>query len=208
MVRPGFELLDATNPELTPSRDRAVAMDQLRLARCVGASRAQRESILEAVATHPDVALRRCRPGHLTGSALVVDASATRTLLMHHAKLRRWFQPGGHADGDTNLAAVALREATEETGITGLRLVLPAIDADRHRVEPPTEDPHDHFDLRFLVMAPPGSLEVANEESLELRWVTEQEANMLVPALDESTRRLIEVGLQVARELIAGPTQQ
>src|SRR5699024_10792704 len=111
------------------------------------------------------------RPGHLTGSAVVVDSIGERALLMLHAKLGRWFQPGGHADGDMNLAAVALREATEETGMADLRIALPAIDVDIHEVEPPTEDPHLHLDLRFLVIAPEGAREEANEESLALRWV-------------------------------------
>ena len=65
----------------------------------------------------PDVLDRRCRPGHLTGSALVVDPSDRRILVLFHTKLQRWLQPGGHADGDADLARVALREAAEETGI-------------------------------------------------------------------------------------------
>ena len=111
---------------------------------------------------------RRCVEGHLTGSALVVDSVGARTLLMLHRKLGRWFQPGGHADGDANLAHVALREATEETGLADLRVAVPAIDLDIHRVDPPGEPPHLHLDVRFLVIAPDGAVEVANEESLAL----------------------------------------
>ncbi len=57
---------------------------------------------------------------------------------MLHAKLGRWFQPGGHADGDATLPGVAWREATEETGVTGLTLAVPAIDLDVHEVGHPT----------------------------------------------------------------------
>jgi 8-oxo-dGTP pyrophosphatase MutT (NUDIX family) len=159
-----------------------------------------RDAILDFLLDHPDAADRSCAAGHLTGSALVVDATAERTLFMLHRKLGRWLQPGGHADGDANLAAVALREAGEETGIAGLRVALPAIDVDVHRVEPPGEPPHLHLDVRFLVVAPPGAVETANEESLELRWVTEAELPSLDP--DPGTVRLAHRGLAAARALL------
>ena len=120
---------------------------------------------------HPDASLRTCRPGHLTGSALVVDDVGVNTLLMLHAKFGVWLQPGGHADGDANLAAVALREATEETGIEGLRIWPQPLHLDIHEVDPPGEDPHLHYDVRFLVQAPANAQPQGNHESRGLRWV-------------------------------------
>lgn len=120
---------------------------------------------------HPDAAVRTCRPGHLTGSALVVDSAGVNTLLLLHAKFGRWLQPGGHADGDANLAAVALREATEETGIGGLRIWPRPLHLDIHEVDPPGEDPHLHYDVRFLAQAPSGARPRGNHESRGLRWV-------------------------------------
>jgi 8-oxo-dGTP pyrophosphatase MutT (NUDIX family) len=142
---------------------------------------------------------RRERPGHLTGSALVVDATATRTLLLLHAKLQIWVQPGGHADGDANLPAVALREAEEETGIAGLRIWPVAIDLDIHRVDPPQEDAHEHYDVRFLVVAPEGATVAANHESLDQRWVTADELPML--GADDGLLRMARRGFSLASRL-------
>lgn len=179
-------------------------VELLNRAELTGAVDADRITILDHVERHPDIAERTCRPGHLTGSALVVEPGGRRTLLMLHAKLGRWFQPGGHADGDTNLPAVALREATEETGIAGLRVHPTVIDVDIHEVRPPNEDPHLHLDVRFVVMAPEGARETGNDESLALRWVTEDELDRLEPAVDDSTRRLVSVGLRAVRRLATG----
>lgn len=200
-----YELLEPEDPRLDAQASLAAAVDQLHSATLEAGAPAQfRHDVLAFVDEHADAAHRSCAPGHLTGSALLVDASGRRTLLMLHRKLGRWFQPGGHADGDANLAAVALREAGEETGIADLHVVLPAIDLDVHRVEPPGEEPHLHLDLRFLVVAPPGAEEAGNHESLALRWVDEAGLDALHPPVDESTRRLVRRGLAVAGEVLAG----
>lgn len=127
--------------------------------------------MLAFVDEHADALDRTCLPGHLTGSGMVVDPASRRFLLMLHAKLGRWFQPGGHADGDGVLPRVAWREATEETGIDGLRVAVPAIDLDIHEVGPP-HGPHLHLDVRYLVLAPSGAVPAGNHESLDLRWAS------------------------------------
>lgn len=197
-----FEAIPAGDPRLAPSEDLAVAAAHLAAADISSdESRRHRDEIVAFLAGNGDAAHRSNTTGHLTGSGLVVEATGERTLLMLHRKLGRWFQPGGHADGDTNLPAVALKEATEETGVDGLAVVVPAIDVDVHEVRPPKEGPHLHLDTRYLVLAPPGALEHANEESLALRWVTEDDLDALDPPVDESTRRLVHRGLEVARSL-------
>jgi 8-oxo-dGTP pyrophosphatase MutT (NUDIX family) len=194
--------LQPDDPRLAPSTDPAVALAHLSEALVLGEAEHHRQQVRDFVSRHPDAAERTNLLGHLTGSALVVDAQATRTLLMLHRKLGRWFQPGGHADGDTSLPSVAWREASEETGIAGLRVVVPAIDVDVHEVAPPGEAPHLHLDVRYLVVAPPGASEQGNEESTALRWVRETELDELEPALDPSTRRLVRRGMEVARGLL------
>jgi 8-oxo-dGTP pyrophosphatase MutT (NUDIX family) len=158
---------------------------------------ATRATMLQFAASHADALERTCAPGHFTGSALVVDATGERTLMLFHRKLQRWLQPGGHADGDANLAAVALKEATEETGIAGLLVDPSPIDLDIHEVAPPGEPPHRHLDIRFLVVAPAGAVEQGNHESEALRWVTVDELAEL--GVDEGTVRLAHAGFTRAR---------
>lgn len=125
------------------------------------------------VEAQPDCLLRTCVPGHLTGSAWIVDALRSRTLLTHHRKLGKWLQLGGHADGDPDLAAVALREAQEESGLYRLALCSKGIfDLDRHLIPARKgEAAHFHYDLRFLVEADAAEPLVVSHESKELAWV-------------------------------------
>ena len=78
--------------------------------------------IRQLVQSSPACFERTCRPGHVTGSAWVLSHDGQRCLLVHHAKLDRWLQPGGHADGEVAIAEVALREVREETGLADLEL--------------------------------------------------------------------------------------
>ena len=157
----------------------------------------ERRRMRELLDTRPDPRERHERPGHFTGSALVVHADLERTLVLFHTKLQIWVQPGGHADGDANLAGVALREASEETGIEGLKVWPVAVDLDIHEVDPPKEDPHLHYDVRFVVQAPGDAVIDANHESQDQRWVRPEE----LPALgaDAGLQRLAVAGLSVAR---------
>ncbi len=158
-----------------------------------------RDAMLAFAALHLDALHRSCQEGHFTGSAMVVEQGTGRVLLLFHTKLRKWLQPGGHTDGEAVMASTALREATEETGIESLRVFTAPIDLDIHEVRPPSEPPHLHHDIRFLVLAPRGSLPVGNHESESLRWFTPDEAAEL--DVDESVVRLIRSGLAVARDL-------
>ena len=146
------------------------------------------------VAGHFDCFERSCVPGHVTGSAWVVSHDQARFLLTHHRKLGRWLQLGGHSEGDPDPAQVALREAREESGIAGLELVpidgrVQPLDLDAHEIPARGNEPaHIHYDVRFLVVAPPDAVIVVSEESLALRWFAADQP-LDVPH-DESVARL------------------
>ena len=117
-------------------------------------------------------AFRRERlAGHFTASAWVVAADGARTLLTHHRKLGLWLQPGGHADGDTELPRAALKEAEEETGLPGLRIESGIFDLDRHWIPEHKGVPaHWHYDVRYVVHAGADEAFVVSEESHALAW--------------------------------------
>jgi 8-oxo-dGTP pyrophosphatase MutT (NUDIX family) len=122
---------------------------------------------------HPRSFHRDHLPGHITASSWIVDDSGKFVLLTHHAKLNRWLQPGGHADGDEDVTAVATREAQEETGLKSIHLVTPDIlDIDIHPIPMRKDFPeHDHYDVRFLFKANRNERFIVTEESHGLAWV-------------------------------------
>lgn len=170
-MAPGrLRLVEPGAAALGPCPDLAVARDHVAAALPGDvAHEARRRRVLAFLDGHPDALQRSCRAGHVTGSAMVVDVASRRFLLMLHAKLGRWLQPGGHADGDGALPGVALREAWEETGIAGLAVAVPAVDVDVHEVGAPSGR-HLHLDVRYLVLSPPTAIARGNHESRALRW--------------------------------------
>ena len=206
-----LRVLGEGDPALAPAPDLAAARAHVVAARPGEPSHeANRARTLAFVDAHPDALFRTCAAGHLTGSAMVVDPARRAFLLLLHAKLGLWLQPGGHADGDGNLPGVAWREATEETGIAGLRVVAPAVDLDVHAVpgaagpaaappDPSREDGHLHLDARYLVLAPPGARPAPNHESLDMRWVPA--AELAAFGVDEGTVRMGRAALAAVDEL-------
>ena len=132
-----------------------------------------RARMLALLATAGDSCARdHFAPGHFTASAFVLSPDARGLLLIHHSKLDRWLQPGGHVEpGDADLLAAARRELHEEVGLRDLALELPGVlDLDVHAIAPRAGEPaHQHFDVRFLFRADSYEL-LAGSDAKAARW--------------------------------------
>lgn len=146
---------------------------------------------------------REQEQAHFTGSAVVVDPAGARVVMLHHGKLNRWLQPGGHSEAADagDMEATALREAREETGCR-VRLHARAprpLDVDIHTIPARKNEPeHLHLDVRFLVVAEnPEALAHDPGESSGAQWLTWDEA--LARADEAPLRRLLEKARAAAR---------
>jgi 8-oxo-dGTP pyrophosphatase MutT (NUDIX family) len=189
MTAPGSPLVVDARTVLTTWDAPSPAQDELRT------------RYLAFLEEHPTADHRALRLGHLTASTVVLDHSRERVLLTLHPGAGRWFQLGGHLEpGDGTLAAAALREATEESGINGLVLRPTPIGLDWHAVRCRTSagafEPSSHLDVEYAAVAPPGAEHVPSHESLDLAWfgldALPEGADDVVRAL---VRRVREVGL-------------
>jgi 8-oxo-dGTP pyrophosphatase MutT (NUDIX family) len=143
----------------------------------------------------PDCFERTCKPGHITGSAMVISPDFERVLLTLHGKLDKWLQLGGHSDGNPNTHEVSLREVEEESGVVPLKIYEPLrvfgpdlklprrplpFDFDYHFIPARKLEPdHIHYDVRYLVVSDDSIPPVMSDESQDLRWMTIDEARRL-----------------------------
>ncbi len=158
---------------------------------CDAAESAMVERMRAYVAEHADAFERTSREGHVTGSAWIVDRARTAAVLLHHRKLGKWLQPGGHADGERDVREVALREAREETGLLSLVPASRGIyDIDVHAIPARGDDPaHAHYDVRFAFFADRLELPRGNNESYAVAWIPFLDSERY--AIDDSVRRLV-----------------
>lgn len=135
-------------------------------------------------------------PGHLTASAIVVDPAREHTLLVFHAKLQIWVQPGGHfEEGEWDPSLAAAREVLEETGLdTRWPGEVPKLlDTDVHPIPARKADPaHEHFDLRMLLIADRKDARAGDDGVSEVRWVGKKEwqAMNLDPGLQRALKKI------------------
>lgn len=177
---------------------------------------ALRHAVLAFVHGREDSCRRECAAGHVTASALVLDHTATRVLLTLHPRLGRWVQLGGHCDDDdADIVAAALREATEESGVSDLRMGPGLAAIHVHPVVCSLGVPTRHLDLQFVAHAPRGAQIAISEESEDLRWwpadalpdgADHALAYLVARATERETGRTLATGHAAGRTL--GPETQ
>lgn len=146
---------------------------------------------LQFIERNPNCFERSLKEGHITGSAWLLDSEKKKALLMHHKKLNKWLQLGGHADGDSNILRVALRESKEESGIDQIKSLSEEIfDLDIHLIPSRKEEPeHYHYDIRYLFQVVKNDSYTVNHESNDMKWFTADELSHM--DLDSSMKKLL-----------------
>ncbi len=133
-------------------------------------------------------------PGHITGSALLLNVTGNQILMNHHKSLNMWLNFGGHCDGEEDVLAVAIRETMEESGITAIKPATPdIIDIDIHEIPANAkkdEPEHCHYDIRYIMQMTGEQDAVISDESLALKWMTFDEAIAASPN-DKTLERLV-----------------
>jgi ADP-ribose pyrophosphatase len=153
---------------------------------------------VQFIKQNPDCFERSLLIGHVTGSGWIVNRARTHTLLMHHKKLDKWFQPGGHCDGDPDVQAVALKEAVEETGLAVSAVNNHIFDVNNHIIPRRNDIPeHTHYDIRFLLEAEMTAGDLpSNSEALAVRWIDLNEVHLYnnsrsIMRMVEKTKKLL-----------------
>ena len=157
------------------------------------------DRMLDFVRSTPHCFERSHAAGHMTGSAWLLNPAGDKALLTLHHNLQRWMQTGGHADGDPDTLRVALKEAEEESGITGIVPISGEIfDIDIHLM--PTraakgEPAHYHYDVRYLLRAPHEQYAISHESD-DLAWWSAEDFATRAAELDASVIRMSELWMQ------------
>lgn len=151
-----------------------------------------KEQMLTFIAEHTNCFERSCVIGHITASAWLLNNDYSKALLMHHTKLDKWFQLGGHCDGDSDVLRVAIKEAQEESGIQSIVPVSKDIfDIDIHLIPARKQEiAHYHYDVRFLLQVVGNEEVQQNGESKELRWIDKNLDEL--PTQQRSVTRMFE----------------
>ena len=137
-----------------------------------------KEIMLKYINTFDDVLTRNNEFGHFTASSWVVNKEKTKVLMIYHNIYKSWAWTGGHADGDSNLLQVALKEAREETGLTNLNVLsdgiysLEIVTVDSHMKRGKYVPSHLHLDCCFLLEADEGeAVRIKEDENSGVKWV-------------------------------------
>lgn len=140
---------------------------------------ADKEQILHLLATQPDIFTRENKTAHMTASAWLLNRTHDKVLMIYHNIYHSWAWTGGHADGDTDLLAVAVREAQEETGVNDIRPVdgkifsVETLTVDGHEKRGVYVSSHLHLNITYLLEADEEEvLKVKPDENSGVKWFT------------------------------------
>ncbi|MEO6729404.1 MAG: NUDIX hydrolase [Candidatus Dojkabacteria bacterium] len=152
---------------------------------------AMRLEVISFIEANEDCFERSLKIGHVNGGAWIVDESFKYTLLTHHAKLDKWFQLGGHSDGNWNTLEVALREGQEESGLESIRpLNVRIFDIDIHTIPARGEEAeHNHYEIRFIFVADKNESLIKSNESKDLSWIEVERVEELNS--EEAMKRMV-----------------
>ena len=144
---------------------------------------ADRGEILRQLKSFPDIFTRENLNAHMTASSWIVNPARTKVLMVYHNIYDSWSWTGGHADGETDLLAAALREAKEETGITKVRPVtediysLEILTVDGHVKHGKYVSSHLHLNVTYLLEADEDEiLHKKDDENSGVAWFGLDEA--------------------------------
>ena len=150
---------------------------------CNGQEQRDQALILDFLEKNGDAFLRSNLLAHMTASSWIVNPERTKTLMVYHNLYDSWSWTGGHADGETDLLSVALREAREETGIEHVRPLSPEIfslevlTVDGHEKRGEYVPSHLHMNVTYLLEAEESdTLHICREENSGVAWFTLEEA--------------------------------
>ncbi|MDR2781662.1 MAG: NUDIX hydrolase [Holosporaceae bacterium] len=155
--------------------------------------KADKVKMLDFLNLHEDCFDRSLSVGHFTGSCWLVNRDGTKFLLTLHKKDGRWLQLGGHADGDSDLARVSLKEAHEESGLRNIELLSGEIfDIGIHLIPEYKGIPaHYHYDVRFLIKTTDNDEDIQiSDESNDLKWF--EDVSALPPNSGVNLSRMFE----------------
>jgi len=156
----------------------------------IGQEQLAKQRMHEFIVQHSDCFERSLEVGHITASSWLLNKNKTHALLMHHAKLDKWLQLGGHCDGNVDALDVAIKEAQEESGIMAIEPLSESLfDIDIHLIPAnKKEKEHYHYDVRFLLHVTSDEDVIQNSESKELRWISKD--SKYLPTQQQSVVRM------------------
>lgn len=137
-----------------------------------------KEIILKYINTFDDLFTRKNEFAHFTASSWVLNKERTKVLMIYHNIYQSWAWTGGHADGETDLLNVAIRELKEETGVKNVKVLnnnifsLEIIGSDGHIKKGNYVSSHIHLNITFLLEVDEKEVtRIKEDENSGVKWI-------------------------------------